>query len=109
MTTKTTKTIVSVTHRLHVSNQHYGTDSFYRDELNRILREVVAIAGPVVTGSDYPVFAQGESWAFKFGIPRDGQAHYIEFVREADAVFYVLKHGGHIIDRVEDVELAWAK
>ena len=59
--------------------------------------------------SDYPVFAQGEFWAFKFGIPKDGQEHYIEFFREADAMFYILKHGGCIIDNVEDVELGYAR
>jgi hypothetical protein len=104
----TTKTLVSVTHRLHITNVSYGSDSFYRDELNRILREVVDICGPVVSGSDYPIFAQGATWRFKFGIPRDGQAHYIEFDREDLAVFYVLKHGGTIIDRVEEVELRYA-
>ena len=105
----TNKIIVSVTHRFHVDNQRHGTDSFYRDELAEILKEVVSVAGPVVSGSDYPVFAQGELWQFKFGAPRDGQEHYIEFDREADAMFYILKHGGVIIDRVEDIELAWAK
>jgi hypothetical protein len=105
----TTKTLVSVTHRLHITNVSYGSDSFYRDELNRILREVVDICGPVVSGSDYPIFAQGATWRFKFGIPRDGQAHYIEFDRAEDAIFYILKHGGEIIRNVEDIELAWAK
>jgi hypothetical protein len=109
VTTKTDKTRVSVTHRFHVDNQRHGTDSFYRDELAGILKEVVGVAGPVVSGSDYPVFARGRLWAFKFGIPRDGQEHYIEFDYEADAMFYILKHGGVIIDCVEDVELAWAK
>jgi hypothetical protein len=91
-----------------VDNQRYGTDSFYRDELAVILKEVVGIAGPVVAGADYPVFARGRLWAFKFGIPRAGQEHYIEFLREEDAIIYILKHGGHIIDCVEDVELKYA-
>jgi hypothetical protein len=105
----TTKTIVSVTDRLKSSHVHYGNDTLYRDELSDILKEVVAIAGPVVKGADWPVFAQGATWCFMLGAPRDGQEHYIEFMREADAVFYVLAHGGQIIEQVEDVELAWAK
>ena len=101
-------TIVSVTQRIRTSNVHVGADALYRDLLTAILREIVDIAGPIVSGSDYPVFAQGESWCFIMGVPRDGQEHYIEFDREADAVFYMLKYGGEIVQELEDVELAWA-
>jgi hypothetical protein len=102
-------TIVSVARRLYSSHVHYGNDALYRDELTAILREVVSIAGPVISGADYPVFAQGSAWRFKFGVPRDGQEHYIEFDQEKAAMFYVLKHGGDIVGELEDVELAWAK
>ena len=102
-------TIVSITDRLYSSDVNYGSDVIYRDELTCILREIVAIAGPILHGADWPVFAQGATWRFMLGAPRDGQEHYIEFLREADAVFYVLAHGGQIIDSVADVELAWAK
>ena len=101
--------IVSVTQRIRNSNVNYGSDSLYRDELAGILKEIVGIAGPILHGADYPVFAQGESWRFKFGVPRDGQEHYIEFDQEADAMFYVLKHGGERVEALEEVELAWAK
>jgi hypothetical protein len=104
----TTKTVVSVTDRLNSSHVHYGNDTLYRDELSDILKEVVAIAGPVVKGADWPVFAQGATWRFMLGAPRDGQEHYIEFEQEQHAMFYVLKHGGVIIDRVEEVELRYA-
>jgi hypothetical protein len=102
-------TIVSVTDRLYTSDVNYGSDAIYRDELTCILREIATIAGPVVKGADWPVFAQGATWRFMLGTPRDGQEHYIEFLREADAVFYVLAHGGQIIEQVEDIELAWAR
>jgi hypothetical protein len=102
-------TIVSVTERIRNSTVHSGDDVIYRDILTQILREIVTVAGAIVAGADYPVFAQGESWRFKFGVPRDGQEHYIEFDREADAVFYVLKHGGEIVGELEEVEIAWAK
>ena len=102
-------TIVSVTERIRTSNVHVSDDVIYRDELTVILREIVGIAGPIVSGADYPVFAQGSTWRFMLGVPRDGQEHYIEFDREADAVFYVLKHGGEIVEALEDIELAWAK
>ena len=104
-----TKTIVSVTQRIRTSDVHPGDDALYRDELTAILREVVGIAGPIVGGADYPVFAQGESWRFKFGVPRDGQEHYIEFEQERAAIFYVLKYGGEIVAELEDIEIAWAK
>jgi hypothetical protein len=81
----------------------------YRDLLTAILREIVDIAGPIVGGADYPVFAQGCHWQFMLGVPRDGQEHYIEFDQEADAVFYMLKYGGEIVQELEEVELAWAK
>lgn len=102
-------TIVSVARRLYSSHVNSGDDAVYRDLLAGILKEIVGIAGPVISGADYPVFAQGSAWRFKFGIPRDGQEHYIEFDQEADAVFYVLKYGGDIVGELEDVELAWAK
>ena len=105
----TAKTIVSVARRLYSSHVNYGDDVLYRDLLTAILREVVSIAGPIISGADYPVFAQGDRWRFMLGIPRDGQEHYIEFEQERDALFYVLKHNGEIIDKLEDVELAWAK
>jgi hypothetical protein len=43
------------------------------------------------------------------GAPRDGQEYYIEFARAADAAFYILAHGGVVIEQAEDVDLAWAK
>ena len=102
-------TIVSVARRLYSSHVHYGDDALYRDELTSILREVEAIAGAVISGADYPVFAQGCHWQFMLGVPRDGQEHYIEFDQEADAVFYMLKYGGEIVQELDEVELAWAK
>jgi len=101
-------TIVSVTDRLYSSDVNYGSDALYRDGLTGILREIVAIAGPIISGADYPVFAQGATWRFVMGVPRDGQEHYIEFARAADAAFYILAHGGVVIDQAEDIELAWA-
>jgi hypothetical protein len=98
-------TIVSVTDRLY----NYGSDAIYRDELAVILKEVVDIAGAITAGADWPVFAQGATWRFMLGAPRDGQEHYIEFARAADAAFYILAHGGVVIEQVEDIELAWAK
>ena len=105
----TNKTIVSVTERIYNSNIHWGSDVLYRDELAVVLGEIVAIAGPILHGADYPTFACGEFWRFKLGVPRDGQEHYIEFEQEEHAMFYVLKHGGVIIEELEDIELAWAK
>ena len=102
-------TVVSITDRLYSSDVHYGSDALYRDELAVILGEIVAIAGPILHGADWPVFAQGATWRFMLGTPRDGQEHYIEFEQEQHAMFYVLKHGGVIIDRVEDVELGYAR
>jgi len=102
-------TVVSITDRLYASHVNYGSDTLYRDSLTVILGEIVAIAGPVVKGADWPIFAQGAHWRFMLGAPRDGQEHYIEFLREADAAFYILKHGGVVIAQAEDVELAWAK
>lgn len=102
--------IVSVTDKVYNKPVSYaGQDEMYRNELARIIEEVVSIAGPVVSGPDYPQFAQGRYWRFMFGAPRDQQEHYIEFAREEDAVFYVLKHGGHIVTSVEEVRLRYAE
>lgn len=102
-------TIVSVTERIRNSTVHSGDDALYRDILTQILREIVTVAGPIISGADYPVFAQGESWRFMLGIPRDGQEHYIEFDCEKAAMFYMLKYGGEIVGELEDIEIAWAK
>jgi len=104
-----TKTRVSVARRLYASHVNYGDDALYRDELARILGEIVHVAGPILHGADYPVFAQGAHWRFMLGVPRDVQEHYIEFDQEADAVFYMLKYGGEIVPELEEVEMAWAK
>ena len=105
----TKKTIVSVTSRIYDSNVQYGSDRAYRNELASILGEIISIAGPIHHGADYPIFACGDTWAFKLGTPRDYQEHYIEFMREEDAVFYMLKYGGVVIDDITSVELGYAK
>jgi hypothetical protein len=107
---KINKIIVSVTDRVYNKPMSYsGQDEVYRSELASIIQEVVSVAGPVTGGADYPTFASGQGWAFKFGQPRDHQTHYVEFLREEDAVFYMLKYGGTIIPNVEEVGLGYAE
>jgi hypothetical protein len=48
--------------------------------------------------------AQGHNWRFAIGVPRDRQQHYVQFERDEDAVFYVLKHGGVIVSDIDDIQ-----
>jgi hypothetical protein len=87
-------TIVSITGR---SSGIYD-DAVYRLELKRVMVELIQSVGPILSGSDYPVLARGLAWTIKFGVPNHHQIHYIEFFREADAAFPVLKHSGQIVE-----------
>ena len=106
---------VDVTQRLYAGHVHYGSDQGYAQLLAEILDEIVQVCGSEISGGEYPlrgnypVFAHGCLWAFKFGQPQDHQTHYIEFLREEHAMFYVLKYGGRIIEHVKDVELGYAR
>ena len=89
--------IVSLSHRL---KEHYPLDSDYHRDLAEILRELAQLVGPIdyAVPQVYPLLAQGQGWRVKFGVPRDQQQHYVEFDSDRMAVFYLLKHGGDLIE-----------
>jgi len=96
--------IVNISHRTEVYNVVWGNDDRYRSMLASVIKECEDIGGTQIPGAGGMTIAQGRTWRFTIGVPRDRQQHYIQFERDEDAVFYVLKHGGVIVSDVDSVK-----
>lgn len=95
---------VNISHRTAVYNVVWGNDDKYRSMLAVVIRECEAIGGSQIPGAGGMTIAQGHNWRFTIGVPRDRQQHYVQFERDEDAVFYVLKHGGVIVNDILEVQ-----
>jgi len=95
---------VDISHRTAVYNVVWGNDDRYRSMLASVIRECEEIGGAQIPGAGGMTIAQGPGWRFQIGVPQDRQQHYIQFERDEDAVFYVLKHGGVIVGDIDDIQ-----
>lgn len=99
MTNINNTVIIAISNRL----ANIYDDELYKCELKKIIVELVNLCGPLVSGADYPVLATGQGWRLKFGVPKNHQAHYIEFDDPILANFYLLKYAGVIVDTIVDI------